>query len=245
MKTNHIIFGACIAFLSVNQLFSYIHFDINHPVDALHIAKRYLPQNPVIIEAGANEGLESIFMAKMWPAGTVHSFEPVPELYKTVVANTKALTNIRTYQLALSNNIGTAKFYVSETSGQPNIPSQSSSLLAPKDHLIYAPQVLFKKAIEVKTTTIDAWAEEHKIEKVDCLWLDMQGSELSAMMAAPKVMKSVKVILTEVEFVEAYKGQPLYPDVKAWLEAQGFQMIALDVDLKHPYWFGDILFVRI
>lgn len=216
----------------------------NHPVEALALAAPYLPSNPTIIEAGAYDGTDSTFMARFWPAGTLHSFEPVPELYAKLSEKANLLPNIHTYQLALSDTISTATFYISELNSEPGIPSQSSSLLEPKEHLTYAPHVLFTKAIPVKTITLDQWAQEQSISSVDFLWLDMQGSELNALMASPKIMKTVKAILTEVEFVEAYKGQYLYQDVKNWLELQGFRMIAVDFDINKPPWFADALFVR-
>ena len=46
------------------------------------------------------------------------------------------------------------------------------------------------------------------------------------MKGAPRIMKTVKVIMTELESVELYEGQGKYPELKQWLEAQGFRMIA-------------------
>jgi hypothetical protein len=78
------------------------------------------------------------------------------------------------------------------------------------------------------------------------LWLDMQGYELPAMKAAPKVLSKVSVIITELEFVEAYAGQPQYHEVKSWLESQGFVLVGGNFSFpKHPQqWFGDGIFVR-
>jgi len=74
------------------------------------------------------------------------------------------------------------------------------------------------------------------------MWLDMQGYELNALKACSAILKTVKVILTEVEFVEAYEGQYLFVEVKQWLEQQGFTMIARTA---YPHWFADALFVRL
>lgn len=222
----------------------YIMFDINHPIQALDIVARYLPKNPVILEAGAYDGSESLFMANKWPESILYTFEPVPSLYEKLVLKTRVCPRIHTYQLALSDKIGTAQFYLSTAPWVPGEVSQSSSLLEPKDHLVHAPDVHFNNIINVPTMTIDAWAQDQKVDHVDLLWLDMQGYELQAIKAAPNILKTVKAILTEVEFVEAYAGQPLYKEVREWLENQGFEMIAADVDLKNPYWFGDLLFVR-
>lgn len=57
----------------------------NHPINALGLAAQYLPKDPVILEAGAYLGDESVTLAKFWPAALLHSFEPIPQHYKTVV----------------------------------------------------------------------------------------------------------------------------------------------------------------
>jgi hypothetical protein len=93
--------------------------------------------------------------------------------------------------------------------------------------------------------TIDAWAKQGAVQNIDFMWLDMQGYELNALKASPKIFKTVKAVLIEVEFVEAYEGQYMYNDVKQWFEQQGFAMVATDFDVKKPAWFwGNALFVR-
>ena len=62
------------------------------------------------------------------------------------------------------------------------------------------------------------------------MWLDMQGAELAMLKGATDLLSTIKLIYTEVEFIEAYKDQPLYKDIKLWLESKGFQILALDFD---------------
>jgi len=73
------------------------------------------------------------------------------------------------------------------------------------------------------------------------MWLDMQGYELNALMAAPGILSTVRVIVTEVEFVEAYEGQYLFDDIKLFLENRGFKFLGL---VANYGWCGDALFVR-
>lgn len=228
--------------LSCKPLFGYIKF--NHPTEALAIVKPYLPNNPVILEAGAYDGTDTVTISRSWPQATFHTFEPVPELYKKLSRKTKPFSNIHTYPFALGDYNGTAKFYVSEFENKPGIPSESSSLLQPKEHIDYAPHVVFKREIIVPIATIDIWAQQHGIDKIDFMWLDMQGYELNALKAAPNIMKTVKAVLTEVEFVEAYEGQYLFADIKQWFEEQGFEMVAINFDINNPTWFADALFIR-
>jgi FkbM family methyltransferase len=72
----------------------------------------------------------------------------------------------------------------------------------------------------VNTTRIDDVAE---INDVDFLKIDVQGSELSVLQNAMRALSSALVVQIEVEFVELYKGQPMFADVDIFLRTQGFQ----------------------
>lgn len=225
------------------NLSAYLQFD--NPPDILNIMRLILPENPIVVEAGAFDGGDTIKMATYWPNGIIYAFEPVPEIYERLCRNIQHLPNVFSYQLAIGDKSGMVDFYLSSWIGTPTITSQSSSLLPPKEHLIYDAGVLFNRKITVPIATLDDWAEEHNITHVDFMWLDMQGSELHMLKACPKILKTVSAILTEIEFVEAYEGQYLFDDVKNWLESQGFEMVAVSKYVaEKSAWFGDVLFLR-
>jgi hypothetical protein len=58
--------------------------------------------------------------------------------------------------------------------------------------------------------------------RVDFLKLDVQGYELAVLKGAEATLRDVLVVHTEVEFVEMYKGQPLFADVDQFLRRAGF-----------------------
>jgi len=222
---------------------------------ALAIASRFLPSNPVILEAGSYHGETALAMVGRWPAATIYSFEPVPELFAIVKQNTLGFTNIHPSALALGDKVGTAVFHLSAMEGKPDASLGSGSLLAPSHHLEGFPWVKFDNSITVSTTTIDAWAAANQVAKIDFIWLDIQGAEFPVLKAAPRMLRTVKVIMTEVEFVELYKGQSLYTEMRQWFEAQGFEEVATDfaagapklADLKNrkgTSWYGNSIFVR-
>lgn len=233
-----------ILLLTSTALLPYDVFDLNNPSTSLDIIKKYIPSDPFIFEAGACHGTETVGFKKFWPEATIFSFEPVPSLFAEVAQRTAGYDHIHLFPVAISDKVGLAEFHLSSFEWSPDQVSESSSLLAPQDHLAKAPFVQFGSIITVPTTTIDVWAAQNNVDHIDLMWLDMQGYELPALKSALKILKTVKVILTEVEFVEAYKGQALFSEVKAWLESQGFEMVAHDFDIKKSDWFGDALFVR-
>jgi protein O-GlcNAc transferase len=80
-------------------------------------------------------------------------------------------------------------------------------------------------AYPVDTTRLDDVAE---IDDIDFIKIDVQGSELAVFKNASRVLCSALLIQTEVEFVELYKGQPLFADVDTFLRAGGFQFHAMN-----------------
>jgi 2-O-methyltransferase len=205
-------------------------------VVGLEYIARFLPNNPIVVEAGAHRGYDTAAMSRYWPNGHVHAFEPVPDLFAMAVQRTASRRNVTCYPLALGMTVGTAKLHVSSGASDA-----SSSLLAPKEHLDDHADVVFLQEIEVQATTLDAWAEANQITRVDFLWLDMQGYELAALRAAPRILRTVRAIYTEVYLKESYAGVPLYPEVRMYLRQQGFR-----VEREELPWVdaGNVLFVR-
>ena len=73
--------------------------------------------------------------------------------------------------------------------------------------------------------TIDSWAAENKVTRIDAMWLDMQGLECATLKASPVIMKTVQVLYTEVNFEETYEGCVLYDEYRDWLYSLGFKLV--------------------
>jgi FkbM family methyltransferase len=213
------------------------------PHQFLPLISPYLPENPCIIEAGAFDGCDTQKIATFFPKATIHAFEPVPTIFKKLEERTRCFPQIHRYQLALSDRTGNSTFYVSEKPTHPGIPSQAGSLLQPKERLSHS-AMQFPYTIDVATITIDEWAQRSAIDLIDMLWLDLQGHELSVLQAASTMLPRVRVIYTEVSFIESYAGQPQYHQVRAWIESQGFTLLGTDFQEPHSWFFGNALFVR-
>ena len=76
------------------------------------------------------------------------------------------------------------------------------------------------KEHQVQTHRLDEISE---IDRADFIKIDIQGSELIALENAVNVLKTAVLVQVEVEFVEMYKGQPLFSDVDSFMRSQGFQ----------------------
>jgi FkbM family methyltransferase len=73
---------------------------------------------------------------------------------------------------------------------------------------------------------------DEMVPAADFIKLDTQGSELSILRGGEKLLKGVSGLKVEVEFLELYRGQPLFAEVDAFLRGRGFEL----ADLRRVYW---------
>lgn len=204
--------------------------------DIKWIIKPFLPEDPIILEAGAHIGWDTGQMARIWPKGKIHAFEPIPDVLNRLRENCSRYRNVAIYDYALSSKEGESEIFIS--SGRSNA---SSSLLKPKETLNVHPDVLFNSNVVVKTIPIEKWAEKNGVKKIDFFWLDLQGSELDVIKTAGKILDTVKVIYTEVNLLENYEGAGLYPELKSYLQEKGFKIEKEGLDWEDA---GNVLFVK-
>lgn len=197
---------------------------------------KFLQKKPIIIEAGAHMGTDTCEMARIRPKSTIYSIEPVPELFNELTRRTAKYPNIKCFQMALGERTETS--LMNKSSGNSDA---SSSILDPKEHLKCHPDVLFKEKIEIDVITLKDFCSINHINKVDFLWLDLQGYELNVLKVSEEILRSVKAIYTEVSLIENYSGSALYPELKGWLESAGFKVKKEKIDWMDG---GNVLFVK-
>jgi len=72
----------------------------------------------------------------------------------------------------------------------------------------------------VSTTRLDDLPE---LGDIDFIKIDVQGSELAVFENGLKALSTALLVRTEVEFVEMYRGQPMFADVDKFMRSRGFQ----------------------
>jgi FkbM family methyltransferase len=198
--------------------------------------RQYLPVAPVIVEAGAHNGTDTVELAQLWKQGSVHAFEPVPSLFFELRKKTQNLANVFCYPLALAAQQGKQRLNVSGGDSDG-----SSSLLEPALHRTFHPGVTFDNKIEVEAVTLDSWARDHAVGNIDLLWLDLQGMEPAVLRSSSRTLSGVRAVYAEVSLEKVYEGTELYPQFRAWMESQGFGVV--QEFLPFPD-MGNVLFVH-
>lgn len=195
-----------------------------------------IPKNGIIVEAGMFNGEDTEKFAYHVSEGKVYGFEPVKQIFDYTFNRLRHLPNLEMYNYGLSDKSGDFEMFFSDRFGQIWC---SSSLRAPKEHLNNNPEITFKEKVDVKCVNLDNWIDIKNIERIDLLWLDIQGSEPDVLMASPKILEKTKYLYSEVSVVENYAGQIVYADYKKFLEEKGFEVVE-----EGLYWAdgGNVLF---
>lgn len=205
----------------------------------LDLIARFLPRDPIIFEAGAYDGADSVSLSRKWPIGRVISFEPNPSSFAKFLVRTEDCPNVEGYNLAVNSFNGFATLNICYGySGDDPVFQGASSLLEASDWKALDYQ---GPKVRVPCVVLDDWCRENKIERIDFMWLDLEGMELQLLKSSPHILNTVQVIYTETNFQPFRMGMVLYPELREFLENSGFRL------LSHWYakdYQGNAIFVR-
>lgn len=210
--------------------------------ETLSYVSPFLPSNPVIIEAGVCDGADTVKMKKLWPKSTIYGFEPLPDHYKLAKNRTKRKKGVHLFPIALFDRVGNITFYKSA-----KISGASSLLKDNLDHIDFPDSINHgggnyqDTPLTVSCTTVDQWAENNNVKRVDYFWLDTEGAELPILENATTILPNVKVISIEVNFQEFRLGMTQFSDLYDFLESYGF---TLKYIWGNPEWQGVAVFVN-
>jgi FkbM family methyltransferase len=178
--------------------------------------------DPVIVDGGAHRGASVEAFSGYVPQAKFHCFEPDPALAKELGEAFSERSDVRVVMAALGESRGKATFNI-------NASRPTNSLLSPGDALDPNLQSLCQlvEQVDVDVLAIDDYCRELALERVDIIKLDLQGYDYKALLGAKTTLRSAKVVLVEVLFVEIYKGCHLFPDVLQLMVGLGYRLHTL------------------
>lgn len=199
----------------------------------------YVRENDIVIDGGAHVGLYSLLSAALLRGtGTIFSIEAAPETAKLLKKNLEK-NNVKNYKIiqsAISSKNGRLPLYLNNG----NKSAYDS---------VYVNQ-FSKDSIEVNSESLDKILIKHKIDIVNYLKLDIEGSEYDALIGAQESIKKNKIPLMMVEFTEAnlkasgHSTKGLYLLLKSLgyglfrFNENTFQLE--DYDYEGPVWYENL-----
>jgi FkbM family methyltransferase len=160
-------------------------------------------ESPTIVDGGANKGSTTALFLQQYRSPVIHAFEPIPELAEHLGKRFAGRTNVKIHAAVMGAEAKMVCF---------NIVNNlvSSSVLNPSaiNRGIHGAKMDVSRVVEVPQVRLDAVLDAGCT--VDLLKLDLQGYELEALKGCGRLLRNIKIISTEVEFVSLYDGQPLF-----------------------------------
>jgi FkbM family methyltransferase len=171
----------------------------------------------IVADVGANQGLYTLWLARIATGGRVYAFEPDPDLFQCLENNvrTNHLRNVCMIQAAASNHPGTLAF---TTNG-----------LNRGDNRVNAKAFQGMNTKRVQAVTIDEIVSQ---QRLDLLKIDVQGFEIEVLLGAQNTLKANLGLTIVFEFWPYGLRQAGHRPNGLWdlLQDAGFSIAALGRD---------------
>ena len=196
-----------------------------------------------VLDIGANTGQSAQLYRKLFPDAVIHSFEPLPDVYKT-------LTEWAQSQGGMVNtcNIALGDFDGEVTINRHTDHSPSSSILPITQHGIdLYPQTEQQQSIRVPIRTLDSIASEMVFPKEILVKMDVQGFEESVIKGGKDVIQQALGCVLEVSLQPLYQGQADFRRIYLLMSELGFEYggtINQTYDQIGRVIYSDILFLN-
>jgi len=177
-----------------------------------------LPDRPIIIDAGANIGISTLFFKSQYPHAKIIAFEPDPKTFELLKRNVEenALKGVELHNVALGSNEEPVAFYVRSDTPEGDI---GASVI--KQHVEY-----FHKCNTTKITVPCQMLSKFIHGPVDLLKLDVEGSEGKIIEDLKENLRQIKNLIMEYHYNITYPDNPLFPIIAALEECQHHYRIA-------------------
>ncbi|HJT26682.1 MAG TPA: amino acid adenylation domain-containing protein, partial [Pyrinomonadaceae bacterium] len=198
-----------------------------------------------VFDVGANIGLFSLFVAHMCEGARIYAFEPIPQIFKVLRANSELYgLNIRLFECGLCNEEQCAVFtyypHLSLMSGLFADAGEAQSVVKsfevnkhggmplPSDAAFeeLLNERLETEQVECQLRTISDVIAEEAVEQIDLLKVDAEKSELNVLLGIKHAdWAKIKQVVVELEDREQRLEQ-----ITGLLRSKGFEL-AVEQDL--------------
>jgi FkbM family methyltransferase len=191
--------------------------------DAFKDQVKLITNNSItIFDVGACTGEVSFQYNDLFTNSTIFCFEPYIPSFRILKEKTSGFTNIKCFNLALSNISGQLDFHVNKSYATNSILATHAD--SAKN---WNEEVLFTiEEIKINSLTLDDFVAQNQIDKIDILKLDTQGTEYQIIEGASQSIKQNKIALIYLEIIimPTYQEQKNLDEILLLLRNKGFSL---------------------
>lgn len=157
----------------------------------------FLKRGDVVLDIGAHTGTHTAnFLECVGDEGSVLAFEPLPDVFATLLRNLGHRHNLKTFELALSARPAEHVQFVRAEG------SLSESGLRQRHY--NNPESVVPEIINVSVSTIDMIVEKMNLSSIDYIKMDIEGGELDAISGARESIQRFRPIISLEYGPQAY-----------------------------------------
>lgn len=182
---------------------------------------RYLRAEDSFLDIGANVGVYTLLAASKIRSGYIYSFEALSKNYTRLQENLQInqFEQVKTYELAVSNQTGSVALNLAEGDSKPFITS-----------------TITNNTIAVSTDTLDNLLQNQPIANLTLAKMDIEGAELLALKGAVSLLKKQcpQVWILEInDSVNNFGHQK--QDLVNFLNSYGYNLYGYSADTNQVF----------
>jgi FkbM family methyltransferase len=169
-----------------------------------------------VLDIGSRDACQTLELSDWFPNSKIHCFEPVPETAQWCKNNIKDRKNINFYEKAIGPTDGYIKFHkvVNGNIG-------ASSLYKANNNHYYGKSYV-QQEIQVECIRGDSFLKNNSIDKIDLIWMDVQGAEMEVLKSFGEHLQNIKAIHSEVGLDKIYQNSTVKNELIQFMEENGF-----------------------
>lgn len=162
-----------------------------------HLRQTGLTQ--VMVDVGANDGGYSMMLRQIFPTAQIVSCEPHPQTFKLLKKHTGDLTILN---IGLGSKKGQSKLWDFHPNSTLKSTQPTSTLASLFPEVITDLHRQKATSYPVQITTLDLLMKQLKIDKIDFLKIDTEGSEYQVLLGATNLIADHRIAVIHFEFNE-------------------------------------------
>jgi FkbM family methyltransferase len=180
-----------------------------------------------IVIVGAWHGEEVDEMLVRFPRCHFLLLEPSKEAYSQLSRRLAGNPRVTCLQVAAADRDERTTFHEMSITGNGSL----LSLAGPSESSFRVPEIEEIDSYEVQTVRLDSLPELSDDTPIDCMWIDVQGSELAVLEGAEGLLDRVGAAFVEVATDKlSYEGATSFVDLQALMSRHAFRLASLGTD---------------